>query len=255
MEGAASRRGRACRVARTCCSCLRSARAPSGGFPRSVVVDLGRSTDAMAELYPEPATEPRGINLRVPPSAEHLRPTLSEGRHRSYPLPNCGRRPLAPRPLRPLASGRRCSVDLGPAAPLNSKDPEGSQVLVVPPVREQRRRAQYQQRLHKFLASANLVGEWCSHGSPSTHTSPRSRCVECPSRLSKRSRRRRPIRGPSTRNTSWPSQRQRAHVPSCRSNCILRRRFSTVSGYRHSRLGTNRGDCWHRETAVREGEK
>lgn len=96
------------------------------------MVDLGRSTDAMAELYPEPATEPRGINLRVPPSAEHLRPTLREGCHRSYPLPNCGRRPLAPRPLRPLAPDRRCSVDLGPAAPLNSINPEGSQALVVP---------------------------------------------------------------------------------------------------------------------------
>lgn len=86
----------------------------------------------MAELYPEPATEPRGINLRVPPIAEHLRPTLSEGRYRSYPLPNGGRRPLAPRPLRPLVPGRRCSVDLGPAAPLSSKDPEGSQAVVVP---------------------------------------------------------------------------------------------------------------------------
>lgn len=209
----------------------------------------------MAELYPEPATEPRGIKLRVPPIAEHLRPTLSEGRHRSYPLPNCGRRPLAPRPLRPLAPGRRCSVDLGPAAPLNTRNPEVSQVHVVPPIREQRRRAQYQQRLRRFLASANRVGEWVSHVSPSTHTSPRSRCVECPPRLSKRSTRRRPIRGMSTRNTAWPSRRQRTHVPPSRSNCCLQRRLCAVAGSPYSRFGANRGDYWHQETAVREGEK
>lgn len=207
----------------------------------------------LAELYPEPATEPRGINLRVPPSAEHLRPTLNEGCDRSYPLPNCGRRPLAPRPLQPLTSGRRCSVDLGSAAPLNS-NPEGSQVLIALPDREQRRRAQYQQRLHRFLCSVSLVGEWVSHVSPSTHTSPHSRCVECPPQRLKRSKRRRPIRDPSTRNLAWHPN-DNGPILRNRGNRSLRKSLCAVSCCPRFFLGADRNDCWHWETAVREGER